>query len=160
MMVQDARPEHIPGIYRVRLAVRENVMPLEIVQRDGWTPERVADAFSPGRRGWVVEHDGEVVGFSIADANTRSIWALFVLEKHEGRGFGRALLTAAVDWLWSEGSERIWLDTDPRSRAEGFYRHLGWQATGTTAKGEIRFELVRPVETGAAQATAGDTLRA
>jgi GNAT superfamily N-acetyltransferase len=144
MTIQHARPEHVPGIYRVRLAVRENVMPLAIVERDGWTPERVGDAFSPGRKGWVVEQDGEVVGFSIADANTRSIWALFVLEEHEGCGFGRALLTAAVDWLWGEGVDRIWLDTDPKSRAEGFYRRMGWEATATTAKGEIRFELARP----------------
>jgi GNAT superfamily N-acetyltransferase len=142
--VLDARPEHVPGIYRVRLAVRENVMPPEVVARDGWTPERLADAFSPGRRGWVVEEGGEVVGFSIADANTRSIWALFLLEEYEGRGLGRALLTAAVGWLWGEGVERIWLDTDPASRAAGFYRRMGWRETGTTPKGEIRFELARP----------------
>jgi GNAT superfamily N-acetyltransferase len=144
MIVRDARPEHVAGICRVRLAVRENEMPEAIVVRDGWTAERIADCFCPGRRGGVVEQDGEVVAFSIADAETRSIWALFVLPDHEGRGFGRALLDAAANWLWSEGVERIWLDTDPGSRAEGFYSRLGWQATGTTPKGETRFELARP----------------
>ena len=122
-------------------------MPLHIVERDGWTPERVADAFSPGRKGWVVEHDGDVVGFSIADSNTRSIWALFVLEEYAGRGLGRLLLAAAVSWLWDQGVDRIWLDTGPETRAAGFYRRLGWQPTGTTAKGEIQFELVRPATT-------------
>jgi len=145
MTVQDARPEHIPDIYRVRLAVRENVMPAEVVRRDGWTPERVADCFRPGRRGWVVEDGGAVVAFSIADSDTHSIWALFVLEEYEGRGLGRSLLASAVNWLWEQGSERIWLDTDPHSRAAGFYHRLGWQPTGTTPKGETRFELVRPV---------------
>jgi len=144
MTVQDARPEHVPGIYHVRLAVRENIMPEEIVRRDGWTPARVADAFRPGRRGWVVEDGGEVVGFSIADSDTHSIWALFILAEYEGQGLGRALLAAAVNWLWDQGAERIWLDTDPKSRAAGFYRLLGWQESGTTPKGELRFELARP----------------
>jgi GNAT superfamily N-acetyltransferase len=143
MIVRDARPEHIAGIYRVRLAVRENVMPEAIVVRDGWTPERVADCFRPGRRGWVVEEAGEVVAFSIADSEAHSIWALFVLPGFGGRGLGRALLDAAVAWLWSEGVERIWLDTDPQSRAAGFYARLGWRSTGRTAKGETRYELTR-----------------
>jgi len=148
-MIRDARPEHVAGICRVRLAVRENVMPEAIVVRDGWTPERIADCFRAGRRGWVVEEDGEVVAFSIADSETHSIWALFVLPGHEGRGLGRALLDVAVNWLWSEGVERIWLDTDPKSRAADFYARLGWQATGTTPKGETRFELTRaPVNAG------------
>jgi GNAT superfamily N-acetyltransferase len=144
MIVQDARPAHISGITRIHRAVRENVMPEAVIVRDGWTPERIADCFRPGRRGWVAENDGEVVAFSIADFETHSIWALFVLPGFEGRGLGRALLDAAVNWLWSEGAERIWLDTDPHSRAAGFYERLGWRAAGTTPKGETRFELARP----------------
>lgn len=144
MIVREARPEHTAAIYRIRLAVHENVMPESIVLRDGWTPERVADCFRPGRRGWVVEQDGDAVAFSIADAESHSIWALFVLPGFEGRGLGRALLDAAVNWLWSEGVERVWLETDPNSRAAGFYSRLGWQATSTTPKGETRFVLALP----------------
>src|SRR5262249_30093980 len=106
--------------------------------------ERVVDAFRPGRKGWVVEDAGRVVGVSIADADTGTIYALFVLPEYEGRGLGRALLDAAVSWLWVQGAERVWLDTGPETRAAGFYRRLGWQAVGSTPKGETRFELVRP----------------
>jgi hypothetical protein len=49
-----------------------------------------------------------------------------------------------VGWLWEEGARCIWLTTGPRTRAEGFYRHLGWQDAGVTEHGEIRFELLRP----------------
>jgi GNAT superfamily N-acetyltransferase len=142
--VQEARREHVAGIYHVRLAVKENVFPEELVRQRGLTPEMLADAFRPGRKGWVVERDGQVVGFSIADSDTNSVWALFVLPGYEGQGIGRALLDAAVGWLWEQGAQRIWLDTAPRSRADRFYRKLGWQAVGTTPKGEVHFELTRP----------------
>jgi GNAT superfamily N-acetyltransferase len=144
MIVQDARPEHIPGIFQLRLAVRENVLTLEQVRRHGLTAEQVADAFRPGRKGWVVEADGRVIGVSIADAADGSIFGLFVLPGYEGRGLGRALLEAAVDWLWEQGADRVWLSTAPGTRADEFYRRLGWQAAGTTPKGEVRFELSRP----------------
>ena len=43
---------------------------------------------------------------------------------------------------WS-AHERIWLTTEPGSRAEGFYAHLGWAPAGVTDKGEVRFEFRR-----------------
>ena len=72
------------------------------------------------------------------------IWALFLLPEWEGQGLGRDLLERAVGWLWGEGCESIWLTTEPGSRAEGFYAHLGWTRAGMTDKGEVRFELQRP----------------
>jgi hypothetical protein len=29
-------------------------------------------------RGWLFEEEGDVLGFAIAEANTRNVWALFV----------------------------------------------------------------------------------
>ena len=72
------------------------------------------------------------------------IWALFLLPEWEGRGLGRVLLEQAVEWLWREGCERIWLTTEAGSRAEGFYARLGWAPVGVTDKGEVRFELQCP----------------
>ena len=91
-------------------------------------------------RGWVFESDGTVVAFAIADAGTRSIWALFVEPGSEGRGIGRALLDAMTVWLFEQGDGRIWLTTAPATRAERFYRAAGWRETGRI-NGEIRFEL-------------------
>ena len=57
------------------------------------------------------------------------MWVIAVLNKHEGKGIGKKLLTLVEDWLWSEGWKEIWLTTDPdeTDRAVGFYRHLGWK---------------------------------
>jgi GNAT superfamily N-acetyltransferase len=144
--IREARAEDIPGIFDVRVSVRENHLDLEQLRQRGITPESLVRDFEGGRKGWVAEANGRVVGFSIADALTHSVWALFVLPQHEGRGLGRRLLNAAVDWLWECGAERVWLTTGPATRAVGFYRALGWQQAGPTPYGELRFELPRPAE--------------
>lgn len=138
---EKARTEHIPGIFRVRVAVLENALSEERLRELGITPESVEAGMLEGRlKGWVVEQDGEVVGFSFADPRTVSVWALFVLPSHEGRGFGQWLLNEAVAWLRSQAADRIWLETASGTRAARFYRGLGWRETGTTVSGEIRFE--------------------
>jgi GNAT superfamily N-acetyltransferase len=121
----------------LRMQVRENVLS---------DPSRVTlamttEAISSSGRGWVFEENGVILGFSIALHEDPSIWALFVHPAHEARGIGNALHAAAVSWLWSQGAERIWLGTDPGTRAERFYRDRGWQETGKHKNGEIRFEL-------------------
>jgi GNAT superfamily N-acetyltransferase len=121
----------------VRGAVKENILMSDIPL------ERIVAGLEERGRGWVAEHEGQVVGFSMADREEWMIWALFLLPEWEGRGLGGALLEKAVEWLWLEGCERIWLTTEPGSRAEGFYAHLGWSPTGITDKGEVRFELHR-----------------
>jgi GNAT superfamily N-acetyltransferase len=103
-----------------------------------------ADAITASGRGWVFAEHGEVLGFSIARDEDPSIWALFTRPGHEGRGIGDALHQAAVDWLWSRGARRIWLTTEPGTRAERFYRERGWRETAVLASGELRFELERP----------------
>ena len=90
-------------------------------------------------RGWVFEKDGTVVAFGIADAGTRSIWALFVEPGSEGQGIGQALLEAMTVWLFEQGDRPVWLTTAPATRAERFYRAAGWRETGRV-NGEIRFE--------------------
>jgi GNAT superfamily N-acetyltransferase len=140
----EARPEHIPGIFVVRVAVVENALDLERLRGLGITPESTeADLAGGDRKGWVVEEDGQVVGFSIADAPARSIWALFVMPGYEGRGYGRRLLDQAVAWLWSIGADRIWLETASNTRAAEFYRRSGWLETARTPSADIHFELER-----------------
>lgn len=92
-------------------------------------------------RGWVYEVAGAVVGFGMADAGRRNIWALFVLPAFERRGIGRALLDEMVTWLSERSGEPVWLTTGPGTRAERFYRAAGWREAGRTADGELRFEL-------------------
>ena len=46
-----------------------------------------------------------------------------------------------TDWLRSQGVQRLWLTTEPGTRAQKFYETAGWRFTGTTTQGEARYEL-------------------
>jgi len=132
--------QDIPRMSEIRLAVRENRLS---------DPGRVTVAdyedFVHGRgRSWVLEQDGQIVGFSAADGETATIWALFVDPAHEARGHGRRLLQPALEWLWSRGAASVGLSTAPGTRADRFYRAGGWQVTGTSPHGEVEFALGRP----------------
>jgi GNAT superfamily N-acetyltransferase len=133
--IRQAKHSDVEAIERVRALVRENRLSTPIPRT------RVLAALDERGRGWVAESNGEVVGFSMADAVDSAIWALFLLPEWEGRGLGSALLEQAVRWLCGRGHAAIWLSTSPGTRAEGFYEHLGWTRTGRTQSGEIRFEL-------------------
>ena len=47
----------------------------------------------------------------------------------------------AVAWLGSSSPRPIWLTTMPGTRADRFYRLLGWQEAGPAEYGQIRMEL-------------------
>ena len=132
--IREATRDDLDDLQRVRALVRENRLSFRIPD------ERVLAAIETRGRGWVAEHDGEMVGFSMADLEDGSIWALFLLPEWEGRGLGRALLDRAVAWLEGQGCARVWLSTGPGTRAEGFYARLGWERVGMTEGGEVRFE--------------------
>ena len=125
---------------QLRLQVQENVLSDPGLV----TEDMTRDAITRLGRGWVYVENGCILGFSIALEESRSIWALFVLPEQEGRGIGHQLLEAAVNWLWSRGSDCITLGTDPGTRAEKFYRDRGWRAAGFRENGEILFELDSP----------------
>jgi GNAT superfamily N-acetyltransferase len=128
----------IAGIQRVRWSVRENRLVSSVI-----TDDDVREAIEESGRGWVVESEGEVVAFAIGNARTGNIWALFVHPEHEGRGHGRRLHGAMVRWLWSRGLDRLWLTTEPQTRAQRFYEAAGWRLIGPTDRGELRYEAQR-----------------
>lgn len=127
-------------MHEVRLSVRENVLsdPARITYDD------TRAMIETRGRGWVVEADGRIAGFAVADHSRRNIWALFVAPAFEGRGIGRALHDAMVEWLFAVGDTPVWLTTERGSRAERFYRAAGWQWVGAVESGEIRFERTQP----------------
>jgi len=69
---------------------------------------------------------------------------LFVLPAFEGRRIGSRLLDLATQWLWANGSDRIWLTTAQGTRAAGFYERRGWIANGRGEHGDVRYEQGRP----------------
>ncbi len=121
----------IPVIMRIRAAVHENRLsdPAKV-------PARLVEEYIDQRLIWVWEEGGRVLGFSAANTSDGTIWALFVEPSAEGRGIGRDLISLAVRDLSRTGWTEARLSTEIGSRAEGFYRHQGWEPVGVTEQGE------------------------
>ena len=139
MTLRQANQGDIAGMQRVRWAVRENALsgPNRITEAD-----YIAALGDLGRT-WIIEADGAIAAFATG-YKAGSIWALFVHPDYEGRGYGKALHSIMVNWLWSLGLTRLWLTTGPGTRAEGFYRSRGWVPCGVDPGGDLRLELVKP----------------
>ena len=125
----------ISGMHRVRLSVQENPLVSTVLGQ-----KEYAMALEKGH-GWVIEARQVIVAFAVANSENGSVWALFVEPGHERKGYGRQLHDVMVNWLRSQGHERLWLTTTPGTRAERFYEVAGWQRVGPAGDGETRFEL-------------------
>jgi GNAT superfamily N-acetyltransferase len=128
----------LPGIWRVRFAVTENTLAPGVL-----SDEDVIEHLQVLGRGWVMEIDERIIGFSIGNAQTGNIWALFVDPEHQGRGYGKQLHDVMIRWLWSQGLQELWLTTGPGTRAQRFYELHGWRFAGIDA-GEARYEMLAP----------------
>lgn len=139
MLYRVAQPADIPALTEVRFAVRENVLR----NRALVTAADYLDYLTRRGQGWVAEDAGRITGFAIADAQDHSIWALFVHPDFDRQGIGKTLLQLLLTWCFTQTDHAIWLNTAPGTRAEEFYRRQGWQETGRTSSGEVRFELTK-----------------
>ena len=92
-------------------------------------------------RVWVSEGGDHVLGFSASDKQDGSIWALFVDPAHLGLGIGTSLLRRACLDLKADGFKTVRLTTEPGTKADQLYRHLGWRDMGRSHSGEVVFEL-------------------
>lgn len=119
---RQANSYDIPLMSAIRLAVRENILsdPNRITQ------QMYEDHLELLGRGWVAEINGEIVGFSYADKTNSSIWALFILPTHEGKGLAKQLLNLATVWLFEQGNDCVRLSTGAETRADRFYAMQGW----------------------------------
>jgi GNAT superfamily N-acetyltransferase len=134
--IRQARRSDAAAMHRVRMSVLENRLTSMVLTEDDYVV-----AVEQTGRGWVLELQQEIVAFSVGNADDGSVWALFVEPRHEGKGYGRQLHDVMVAWLWERGHDRLWLTTEPGTRAERFYARAGWKRVGTASRGEIRFEL-------------------
>jgi GNAT superfamily N-acetyltransferase len=139
MLFREALVADIPQLMHVRGAVRENRLsdPARVPYED------YVDYLTRRGQGWVAENEaGRILGFAIADLLDHSIWALFVHPDYEGQGLGKALHDQMLTWYFQQTQHPVWLSTAPGTRADQFYRRQGWQETGMTKDGEVRFERV------------------
>jgi ribosomal protein S18 acetylase RimI-like enzyme len=134
-MLRPALLEDIPAMHALRLGVRENRLsdPSKVTQAD--YERRLAQ---PGAS-WIVEVNGSIAGFAIADFPSRSVWALFVQQCFEGQGIGRSLLQQVTQSLEAAGPGTIHLSTEEGTRAARLYAAAGWTRHGQLPNGEIHF---------------------
>lgn len=137
--IREAQASDAAAMHRVRMSVQENrLVSVALSEHD------YVVAIAETGRGWVVESQGDIVAFAVGNSQSGSVWALFVEPSHERRGYGRQLHKVMVEWLWNQGHHRLWLTTEPGTRAERFYRDAGWEQVGAVPGGEVRFELNTP----------------
>ncbi|MFZ1452897.1 MAG: GNAT family N-acetyltransferase [Ferruginibacter sp.] len=137
MNYREAIINDIAQIQFVRNAVKENML-----SDPALVPDKDVEVYMTKRgKGWVCEVDEIIVGFAIVDLLENNVWALFVHPDFEARGVGKKLHQVMMDWYFDQTNKKIWLGTDPKSRAEKFYRMQGWKAVGVHGKGEMKFEM-------------------
>jgi GNAT superfamily N-acetyltransferase len=137
MIFREAEVKDISQIQVVRNAVKENMLPDPAL-----VPDKDVEEYMTNRgRGWVCEVKGIVVGFAIVDLIDNNVWALFVHPDFERMGIGKKLHQIMMDWYFLQTQEKIWLGTDPDSRAYKFYKMQGWKEIGTHGEIEIKFEM-------------------
>ena len=134
--LRQAVRDDIPGMHRVRLAVRENRLTSTVIGEEHYLPEIEVTG-----RGWVITEEERVVAFAVGNREAQNVWALFVDPAHEGRGYGQRLHETVVGWLFAQGVAVIWLSTDPGTRAQRFYETAGWRLVRVLQDGEHYYEL-------------------
>lgn len=96
IIFREATAADIPGIFRVRTSVVENLLTSAQLEQRGITHASVAAMFLAKAKGWIAEQRKQIIAFAIADREKKSIFALFVLPAFEGRGIGGRLLDLAL----------------------------------------------------------------
>jgi len=123
----------IETLLDIRASTRDNAITRERLAELGITRESSMQSMeNPNIKCFVCEHNSKVIGFCMGNAENGEVQVLAVLPTYEGSGIGKKLLSLVVEWLRAFNPPRIWLGASPRSdlRSHGFYRALGWQATG------------------------------
>lgn len=139
MQIRSATINDIKEIQVIRNLVKENRLsdPSLVPDHD------VEDYIMRRGKGWVCENESGLLGFAIADLVDHNIWALFVHPDYEGKGVGKVLHDAMMNWYFDTTDQPVWLGTAPGTRAEKFYRKAGWRENGMHGKGEIKFEMTK-----------------
>ncbi|BBE09152.1 Acetyltransferase domain protein [Mycoavidus cysteinexigens] len=115
----------IGDFYDIRFSVAENkIYPHQVHLLDR---NLILGVFQEGGS-WICLDAHKKVGICCATLNPYPhIFSLFVRPEYDGNGIGKHLLTLCLDWFRSKNIESVELITDPGSRADGFYQHLGWK---------------------------------
>lgn len=94
----------------------------------------------------VDDHPVGLIGAQRATAESVYLYSLWLEPDARGRGLGRALVAAAVDWARSEKARVVTLRVDAtNSAARGVYERLGFDVVGPAASAtELTMSLSVP----------------
>ncbi|RYF95108.1 MAG: GNAT family N-acetyltransferase [Caulobacteraceae bacterium] len=99
------------------------------------------DLADPEKASWLVEHDGQVVGYASAgpcglphpDARPADgeLYRLYLFKAHQGGGLGRRLLDTVLGWLERDGQRTLWIGVWSENHgAQRLYGRLGFERVG------------------------------
>ena len=131
---KSATPQLAAEYIELRGLTRENPITADALRNFGITAESWAQDIESGQTRGLIALDGaQMVGYSFGSFNTGEVLVLAVRPAFEGQGIGQRLLALLVELLQGHGHKRLFLgcSPDPAVRSHGFYRHLGWQSTGS-----------------------------
>lgn len=142
---------------------RDDVIPLIDIrvamdQRDFVSPNEKSlaqAAYEPGAYPFVIWVGNLRVGFiqmidlienefreAYEDPNAAHLWRFLIGSKHQGQGYGRASMMAAIEWARGRGKSSITLTVVPENAlAVKFYKSIGFTATGRSPSGEDEYVL-------------------
>ena len=118
----------------LRGKTRQNPASIELLRSMGITAKSWGENIASGALpGYVCIVDGGIVGYCFGVRDSGEIQVLAVLPDFEDQGIGRELMRLTTGRMADLGHSRLFLgcNPDPASRSHGFYRHLGWNSTGT-----------------------------
>jgi len=85
------------------------------VDRLNWTDEQIRHYLrQPGVSLWLLSYTGSPAGyFELQQHDDESVEIVYfgLLEEFQGRGFGKHLLTVAIEQGWQLGANRLWVHT-------------------------------------------------
>jgi ribosomal protein S18 acetylase RimI-like enzyme len=101
-----------------------------------------ADLADPRKAVWLVEAEGEVVGYAVAGPcklphpeatpDCGELDRIYLLASHQGGGTGSRLLTQALGWLEQDGPRRLWIGVwSENLGAQRLYARRGFKKVGT-----------------------------
>ena len=111
-----------------------------------------ADLADPAKALWLVEDDGEAIGYALAGScglphaavtpACGELKRLYFVKSRQGAGLGQALFAQVLDWLQADGPRDVWIGVwSENLGAQRFYERHGFAKVG-----EYGFPVGRTVD--------------
>jgi [ribosomal protein S18]-alanine N-acetyltransferase len=129
-----ARPEAVLDYRRMRAGDVARVADIErTIYSHPWTVGNFSDSVDAGYECWVLERDGELVGYAVmmVAAGEAHLLNLSVAAAHQGRGLGADFVRLLLKIARREGAAKVYLEVRPSNAgARALYAKTGFTAIG------------------------------